>query len=202
MRTTVIWLATLFSLLSAQSRATDPPIAERPMYKDGDVFEYVERFQTVACKRWEMIGRDADGSWLSQCDDNIAHFSAETGALQRIVRKDGRELVTFLPSAPAIPFPLQLGKKWGGKFQLSMAGDIISPTVDETCEVVSFETVKVAAGDFPAFRFECTTAWLVWPFHGNVTVTMWYAPAAKSLVKVSNSSDPKWDTELARYSLK
>ena len=201
MRRLIIFLAILIALPSARSGAADLPIAERPVYKDGDVFEYVERFHSVACKRWEMKGRAADGARISRCDDNIAYFSAETGALLRIAKTDGTELVKIEPQAQSIPFPLQIGTKWSGDFRISTAEDVVSPIVNETCEVVSFETVKVAAGDLPAFRFDCATNWSVWFLHGTLTVTSWYAPSAKAVVKVVNGSDPKWNMELARYSI-
>jgi hypothetical protein len=198
--------ATLAIALAASppvpSLAADQPIAEKPVYKDGDTFEYVDRYETIPCQRWEIKGRDADGSLLSQCNDNIAYFSAETGSLLRIARKDGKDLVKFQPAAPEIPFPLQVGTKWGGKFEVSTTEDLVTPGLDESCEVTAFETIRVAAGELPAFRFDCTTRWTVWPLHGHVTETGWYSPTAKTLVKVINNSDPKWNLELARYSFK
>jgi hypothetical protein len=201
-RAAAIVLGAAAALLSVRSPAADQPFAERPAYRAGDVFEYVENFESIACKRWEVKGHDTDGTLLSACDDNVAHFAADTGALLRIVGKGSRDLVTFEPSAPAMPFPLHVGSAWQGKYRLSTSRDIVSPDLDESCVVTAFETVAVAAGNLPAFRFECETTWSVWPLHGNVTETGWYAPAAKVLVKVVNSSDPKWNLELARYSLK
>jgi hypothetical protein len=195
-------LAALACLQAADSPAAEIAIAERPVYRNGDVFEYVDRFQTVACKRWEISGHDASGAVMSRCGDNIAYFSPDSGALLRIATRDGRELVKFEPFAPAIPFPLQVGSRWGGHFQVSTADDLISPSLDERCEAVAFETVKVAAGDLPSFRFDCVTEWSVWPLHGTVTVTSWYAPAAKTVVKSVNGSDPKWNLELAGSRLK
>ena len=201
MRPIVILLAALIALPSPHSAAAEPPIADRPVYKDGDVFEYVERFQSVACKRWEMTGRAADGTQVSRCDGNVAYFAAETGALLRIVGADGGDLVKMVPYSPPIPFPLQLGMTWSGAFRLSTAEDPVSPMVDEACAVVSYETIKVAAGDLAAFRIDCVTAWTVWPLHGTVAVTSWYAPAARTVVKVINASDSRWDMELASYSI-
>ena len=202
LRAVAILLVAATALLPRGSQAADQPVAEKPVYSDGDVFEYVERFESIACKRWEVKGHDADGSLLSQCGDDLAYFSAETGALMRISGKNGEPLVDFQPAAPAIPFPLHVGSKWQGKFRVSTADEIVSPSLDQTCEAVSFETVDVPAGRLQAFRYECKTEWSVWPLHGTVTETGWYAPAAKVVVKVINNADSKWNLELAHYSLK
>jgi hypothetical protein len=190
------------AVLPVRSLAADAPIAERPVYNSGDVFDYVDRFETIACKRWEVSGYDPDGSYSTRCGDNVAYFAAGSGALLRIVGKGGKELVKFQPSAPAIPFPLQVGTRWQGKFEVSTAHDVFSPSLDESCEVKSFETVDVAAGHLAAFRYECVTKWSVLLLEGTVTETGWYAPAAKAVVKVVNSSAPEWNLELASYSAK
>ena len=190
------------AVLPLQSRATDQPVAERPVFSDGDVFEYVDRWESVACQRWEVKGRDADGSVVSQCKDNLAYFSAGTGALERIVGKGGKALVSFEPAAPAMPFPLHVGTSWHGKFGISAADQAVPADLDQRCEVTSFETISIAAGSFRAFRYECKTGWSAWFLHGETTETGWYAPAAGVVVKVVNNSEPKWSYELAHYSLK
>lgn len=179
----------------------DVPIAERPIYRDGDVFEYVDRFQTIACKRWEFKGRDEKGRMVSQCDDKLAYYADESGTLLKIAKRDGTELLSFRPKPPSIPFPLQVGSKWGGKYSVSLPNELVEPHLNDHCEVVAFETVKIAAGELPAFRFVCKTDWSVWPLHGTVTVTSWYAPAARTVVKVVNGGDDKWNMELAHFTL-
>jgi hypothetical protein len=198
-KTFMLCVASLIALPARLLCAEDAPPTEIPTYRVGDIFEYVDRYQTIACKRWEITGRAPDGSWISQCGDNIAYFSADDRALLRIVGKDGAELVKFAPSAPAIPLPLHIGQRWGGRFRLSTAASLFSPKVEESCEVVAFETIRVVAGDLPAFRIDCSSEWSVWPLNGKVAVTMWYSLDANSLVKVVNGSDKSWDLELARY---
>jgi hypothetical protein len=189
-------------VLPLPSRATDQPVAEKPTYSDGDVFEYVDRWESIDCQRWEIKGRDADGSLVSRCKDNVAYFSADTGALRRILGKGGKELVSFEPAAPAMPFPLRVGTTWHGKFGVSTADQVVSADLDQSCEVTAFETISIAAGSFPAFRYECTTAWSALFLHGHTTETGWYAPAARVVIKVVNPSEPEWNCELAHYSLK
>ncbi|MEI9985219.1 MAG: hypothetical protein WDN69_19740 [Aliidongia sp.] len=148
------------------------------------MFEYLDRFENLDCKRWLVAGHDTDGSLISTCGDDVAYFSAQTGALLRIIGKGGKELVKFDPTSPALPFPLHVGSTWHGKFTVSTPDQIVSPGLDETCKITSFETVAIAAGNMSAFRYECTTEWSVWPLHGTVSETGWYAPAAKVVVKV------------------
>ncbi len=202
LRAVAIAVGAVVAALPLQSRATDQPIAERPTYSEGDVFEYVDRWESIACQRWEIKGRDADGSLMSQCQDNVAYFSADTGALLRILGKGGKELVSFEPAAPAMPFPLRVGMTWHGKFVISTSDQIVSADLDQSCAVTAFETVSVPAGSFPAFRYECKTGWSALFLHGETSETGWYAPAAMVVVKVVNNSEPKWSYELARYSLK
>jgi hypothetical protein len=183
-------------------RAADPPAAEKPVLNRGDVFEYVDRFETVRCKRWEVAGRDGKGAVISRCGGNTAYFSEATGALLGIVARDGTDLVRFEPAAPAIAFPLRVGSTWGGTYRVSTHQASVSPSLEETCKVVAFETVHIAAGALPAFRYRCRTRWTVWALHGDVTETGWYAPSAKVVVKVVNDRDPSWNVELAGYALK
>ncbi len=183
------------------AHADEVRVAERPDYQAGDMFEYVDRFQTVRCRKWEVKGRDAKGYGLFQCEGNVAYFSPETGALVRILGRDGKTLVSFDPSAPPFPYPLRIGKTWSGSFKLSTAEDSFSTDVTQDCAVTAYEQVHVVAGDFQAFRMECETNWSVGPFQGEGTMTMWYAPQARALVKAVNDSDDKWNMELARYRL-
>src|SRR5271155_3239898 len=53
------------ALLPGLSRAAAEPVAERPVYHDGDVFEYLDRFETLDCKRWQITGHGRDGSMIS-----------------------------------------------------------------------------------------------------------------------------------------
>lgn len=195
-------LAAAWALPPIPGRAADPPEAQKPVLNSGDVFEYVDRFETVRCKRWEVAGRDGKGAVISRCGSNTAYFSEASGALLRIVARDGKELVRFEPAPPAIPFPLRVGSTWSGTYRVSTQQTSVSPNLEETCKVVAFETVRIAAGALPAFRYECRTRWTVWALHGEVTETGWYAPSAKVVVRVVNNGDARWNVELAGYALK
>jgi hypothetical protein len=125
----------------------------------GDVIEYDARLATVACKRLEVTATEKDGSTILQCDDNIAYMSAANGNLTKIVSKSGNTLVEFDPQAFSVSFPLEVGKKWEGKYTGSSAATSSSWSGDNSCEVKPPETVKVPAGQFDAYRIDCVDSW-------------------------------------------
>jgi hypothetical protein len=191
--------ALLLALLAGSAIANDVPVAIRPVFTPGDVFVYADRFESVACKRWEVRSVEDGGLSTLQCGDNTAYFAAKSGALVKIAKSDGTEILSYAPSAPEMPFPLEIGKSWGGRFELTSIDEPVSPTISESCTITAYETVKVVAGQFPAFRFECTDAWSYGLLHGSAASTGWYAPLAKSVVKVVNDTDSDWNMELVSY---
>jgi hypothetical protein len=189
-----------FALLCAlPAYAEDAPPAEKPTPKVAQVFEYAKRYVTVDCKRWEVKDVNKDGYTLIQCGDYIAYVEAETGTLAKIVKQDGAPVVEFKPHSPTLSFPLQIGKKWQGDYDGYRASASAKWKSHVTCEVKSFETVKVAAGEFQAYRIDCEDAWESTPFHGFSPSVSWYAPKIGSVVKSTNASQSDFDFELTSY---
>jgi hypothetical protein len=179
--------------------AADAPPAEKPAPKVGDVLEYTKRFVTIDCKRWEVKALDKDGYTVTQCGDNLAYIDAETGNMARIVTQSGSKLLEFKPRSPTLAFPLQVGKKWAGDYEGYRASNRTSWKSHVACQVKSFEPIKVAAGEFEAFRVECEDAWESTPFHGFSDSVSWYAPKLGTIVKSTNTSQSEFDFELAGY---
>lgn len=194
----------VFALLApCASRAQDAPPAKKPTPKVGDVFEYADKFATVKCQRWEVKQIDKDGFLIVQCKDNFAYLSvANDYNLTKIVTEDGEILAEFKPYLPAIAFPFKLGKKWGGKYAGYTADDGNRWVGNDSCEVTAYETIKLVAGDFPAYRIECVDNWELGNMSGHSYSTSWYSPKAQAVVKVSNQRFPKWNMELISYSTK
>jgi hypothetical protein len=190
----------LAALIAFRCQAQDYRAAERPLVKPGNVFEYADRYQTVACRRWEVTEVGAGGAITMRCGDDVAYFTSDLAVL-RIVGRNGRERVKFTPHSNAIPFPLNLGARWAQTFEVSTAGALFTPTVEETCQATSVETVSVPAGTFSAFRISCTDSWSVGFFSGTSSATLWYAPTARTVVKTSNSGSDEWNSELTSYSV-
>lgn len=176
--------------------------APKPTPKVGDVFEYDKLYITVPCKRWEVKEVDKNGQHLVQCENNIAQFEAATGAMQRIVTKDGDKLVQFTPRATSIQFPLAVGQSWTGRYDGYTNDDGASWNADTKCAVKSEEKVKVPAGEFDTLRIECEDAWSAGPFSGVSKTTSWYAPKLGTVVKSHNPESAKWNYELTGYKLK
>ena len=70
--------------------------------------------------------------------------------------------------------------------------------------VASYGKVHVAAGDFDAFQLIAKGRWRAGGLHGETTLTYWYAPAARAIVKIE-ANDTVWGSrtsELAEYHLR
>jgi hypothetical protein len=185
--------------IASPALAADPPPAEKPMPKVGDMLEYTKRFVAIDCKHWEVKEVNKDGYTVTQCGDNLAYIDAETTTVARIVSKSGSKLLEFKPHSPTLAFPLQIGKKWQGDYEGYRASNRTSWKSHVTCEAKAFEAVKVAAGEFQAYRIECQDAWESTPFHGFNDTVNWYAPKLGTVVKSTNTSQSDFDFELAGY---
>ena len=179
--------------------ADEMPIAQRPVFHVGDRFSYADRFETIACRDWEVREVDPDGNpAMARCGDYTATYAPD-GAIVRIAGKDGRSVVAFSPEAGAIPFPLQVGRRWQARFEVSTAGQMVSPTIDESCEAAAIETVTVGGAPLQAFRIACTDRWSVAFLSGSSASTLWYAPDARAVVKALNAGSPDWNLQMTGY---
>jgi len=203
MRSTICGaLAVLATTLSRPAFADGLPPADKPSSKVGDVIEYDVRLATVPCKRWEVTDAEKDGSTVLQCDGKLAYISAANGNLTKIVTKSGETLVEFKPYAASISFPLEVGKKWEGKYAGYTAYNGASWSGDNSCEVKPPETVKVPAGEFEAYRIDCVDKWTSGPYAGQSHTSAWYAPKAGTTVKFVHAETPEWSYQVTSMSSK
>jgi len=187
-------------LPASSSSAAEESTAQRPRFRLGDSFTYAERFETIACRTWQVTQIDADGNMLTaRCGVNTA-FLTPDGGITRIQDDTGRVLVSFNPEATPIPFPLTIGMRWSGRFEVSTAGQLVAPDIDESCEAAAIETVTVRGTALPAFSIECTDRWSVAFLSGSDKSVLWYAPEARSVVKAINPSAPEWGLLMTDYS--
>ncbi|HXY99061.1 MAG TPA: hypothetical protein VEI03_03610 [Stellaceae bacterium] len=191
-------LACVIVLRALPAFAEDPAPADRPVPAVGDIFEYAKSFITVKCARWEVKATGKDGYTLLQCGENLAYIDAATDTVARIMAGDKR-LIEFKPRSPTLSFPLQLGKKWSGQYDGYRDDTGASWKSTVACEVTSFEAIKVAAGEFQAYRIECADTWESFPFHGTSPSTVWYAPKPGTVVKAVNPAQSAFDYELVAY---
>ncbi len=185
--------------VQAQQAAT----ADKPVPKVGDIHEYAKKFATVECSRWVIKETNKNGFLIAQCKDNLAYLSVTNDYnLTKIVTEDGEILAEFKPYLPSISFPLKVGKKWTGKYSGYTADDGFRWVAVASCEASAYETVKVAAGELPAYRIDCVDNWELGNMSGHAYSTSWYSPKALAVVRVSNPRFPKWNMELVSYSIK
>jgi hypothetical protein len=139
---------------------------------------------------------DSDGSYIAQCGDNITYHSDADGNLTKIVSKRGDTVVEFKPQSFGLSFPLEVGKKWDGKYTGYMAYNDLSWNSDTRCEVKPPEIVTVAAGQFDAYRIDCVHNWTSGPFDGHAHTSAWYAPGVGATVKFVHAESPEWDYQV------
>jgi hypothetical protein len=88
----------------------------------------------------------------------------------------------------ALRFPLEVGKRWrhANDWVFKPRGSNGTLVVD--VEVTGYEKIRVAAGEFDAFKLVSTgsvggTSPIGSQYGGVITTTYWYAPAARAIVK-------------------
>jgi hypothetical protein len=195
------FIAVVAAAVAFPAFAANAPTAEKPASNVGDVFEYAKRFVSIDCQRWEVTAVNQNGYDILKCGDYQAYVNAGSGTLTRIV-SGGKPLFEFKPYSPTLVFPLEVGKKWQGKYDGYRADQGASWKSDVSCEAKAFEPVKVPAGEFEAYRISCVDSWESPPFRGEADSTFWYAPKIGSVVKNVNASDSAFDYELVSYHVK
>lgn len=187
--------------ITAAAKADNPPPAEKRAPHVGDAFDVADRWASIACKHWEVKQLNENGFLILQCGDKLAYLAIDHDYnLAKIVDGKGDTLVQFKPYAPAITFPLQVGKKWEGKYSGYTADNGYRWVSQVKCEVKAFETVKVAAGEFPSYRIECEDKAEMGGYTGWSHSQSWYAPAASVVVKNLNQEHGEWNLEVTRLS--
>ena len=189
-------LGLLTAILSCPAFAETLPPANKPSPKVGRVIEFDAQVMSSGCKRWEVTATDNDGSYIAQCGDNIAYFSNASGNLTKIVSKSGDTLVEFKPQSFALSFPLEVGKKWDGKYTGYTAYNGVSWNSDTSCEVKPPEIVTVPAGQFDAYRVDCVHNWTSGPFDGQAHTSAWFAPKVGATVKFVHAESPELDYQV------
>jgi len=97
-------------------------------------------------------------------------------------------------------WPLEVGKSSTSSGQLvSRTGAKVSLLIDR--RVTAVEEVQTIAGRFTAYRIEETWKASYYPSGGWVN-TIWYAPAAKTIVKFQSNDSNQKAWEVVSYSLK
>lgn len=105
----------------------------------------------------------------------------------------GSRFANWQPQDDFVQFPLEVGKSWKVRFAFNDAN--VTSRTDYTVEVVAFEKIKVAAGEFDSFVLRGRGYWTCesgCSGSGRAEQTLWYAPAVKREIKLTNKS---WTTQ-------
>lgn len=93
-----------------------------------------------------------------------------------------------LPYYPSYSFPLQVGKTWKRKVELTNSTKSDTTVNAElVSRVAGWEMVTVPAGNFLALRIETKGTYRGWNFdgtwYGEIEDTLWYSPDARNAVR-------------------
>ena len=106
-----------------------------------------------------------------------------------------------------LSFPLEVGKAWTYVNDYVLKDSGTKGQQKYSVVVLTYEKVRVPAGEFDAFKLEATgtfsgTAY-VGPVSGSSSRTYWYAPAARAIVKdeINDPNRGRYGFELISYKL-
>lgn len=162
--------------------------AEAPKYKVGDQFrrELRDRWTGLKEAGWVGVVTAVNDSYIEGTFIEIEGTwkggpYRMTTSLQLVDYPGG----TNSGSAKFADFPLELGKKWNYDSEWSNKITGMNGRYHYKMSVVAYETIKVRAGEFEAFKVEGRGSYqnLTVGRQGRASITYWYAPAVRAIVK-------------------
>lgn len=180
----------------ASAQTLDAP----PVFDVGDKWTY--RFHNIGDKREPyqysnaISAVDGTSAWIYGEDQRTNAQPPKWVWRMDLKRYEFLERFDFDPAAKngagnrtinrkvddSLPFPLSVGKKYSVK----QNWDSGNGYTEYKAEVQAFEKVKVAAGEFDAFRIKYEGFWnqtVGGAYSGRAEFTRWYAPAVKNDVR-------------------
>lgn len=176
----LLMIVSLMTATTAHAQAASPR-AEQPQVKVGDQWHWERSDRRTGIKEGETK-RAITAISATQIDgtENDSKFTLSLDLMTL-------ESSTMVASVPAriIEYPLEIGKKWDFKWAFKNKVNNASIRWEVAAEVVAFEKVRVPAGEFDAFKIEYKGFFNNETTRGNgrIRQTLWYAPAAKTVVK-------------------
>ena len=197
---TLVLFALMASWVGAAIAQNAVSRAEVPTLKVGDRWKYEQndrrtgvresgldqRITSVTASQIEGI--ENDGKLLMTTELNIVETST----------------AVVVGESKRFSFPLEIGKKWDYKYQYVGKSNGNKGRWQLQATVVGYEKIKVAAGEFDAFKIEYVGFWNNDANHrnGNLKITNWFAPATRSLVKTEyDDGYSNWVRQLVEFRL-
>ncbi len=184
----------LFLLIPAlASTQNSPPVAERPVYSEGDYWTLINKNRFK--ERTHTFLREEEDKYVFSLNgsDKTSRFYFTSQIKSTHVGYPG----------PVIQFPLQIGEKWNYDYQRKgTAGGGRRNMIRAQHNVVAYEAVTVPAGTFQAFKINVHVEAVQWDKMMTMPGKMyfWYAPDVKQLIKRINMNGDTW--ELKEYKIK
>ena len=173
--------------------------ADRPALKVGDQWK-VERRDGYTKK--VLFAEDMVVTAISPAGIDVSVNGSPAKMTPDLTWLDGPRIASD-PGYQLLRFPLEVGRKWDFKTQWLNKQNGVKGGAQLDVVVKGMETVKVAAGEFEAYKLEAsgylnTVSGRNW----SATATYWYAPKARSIVRflwVDRNND--YESELVQLKL-
>jgi hypothetical protein len=187
-----------FAALAALAAPALAQKAERPVVKAGDRWRFETRINGATVK-W------LDREWVITAVKPLEIDGTENGKpLQLTPNLNNIRSPSRTDSdRRLLNFPLEVGKRWRFSNEYTVTSIDVPSRSDYRVGVAGYEKVRVPAGEFDAFKLLAQGRWTAGGLSGETTLTYWYAPAARAIVKIE-AQDTVWGTrtrELAEYKL-
>lgn len=196
------WAVVSLLTLSMLSCAALAQKADRPDVKVGDQW----RFSKTADNRspalnfaWIITSVTPEGIRGTE-DGEPLLLTPDMNVLDSPRRKS--------PDQKLLVFPLEIGKSWPTEFEFWLKDTGSKGHAKGGATVLSYEKVRVPAGEFDAFRLVMTTtakgrAAAGFDYTASTSYTYWYAPAARTIVRqdILDSARGPYKIELIEFKL-
>lgn len=180
----------LIALLSAASAAaqTASPTAERPPLRPGDEWHFVVYHgtrSTVSNRIWRVHTVSAQAVEATENGEPLS-LTPELNVRESPQRRD--------TDTRQLQFPLAVGQRWRYVSDMRFKDNGSTATTTADVQVQAYEKVRVAAGEFDAFRIAASgridgrSRGGPGVLAGEFTSTYWYAPSMRAIVKSTTTS--------------
>ena len=183
--------------------------APAPSFKEGDTWQFnVVRKNTVASST-----EVADGTYeLTFLQGNVKLYEVSGNQKTELpIAPDGatQELLSLVGKSPQlqdVKFPLSVGQKWPFDYQTRPAGARADQRRSAEVVVTGMEQVTAPAGAFKVYKLVRSMLWTGGGGRSTVintgTITFFYSPETRSVVKSSTASETSSatsETELIKF---
>lgn len=178
--------------------------AQRPPVQPGDRWDFAVYYavrHTAPTRTWVVVSVGPDAIVGTENGAPL-RLTPELNPLESpLLAQTGTELLRF---------PLRVGRQWKHVAHVRFKDNGSQARVETQVQVAAHETVRVAAGEFEAFRLEAkgtihgSSYGGSGQLRGETATTYWYAPAARAIVKSTNRNTYRGEStvELVAYRLR